>query len=194
MRRALWIIGALALAAVLAVGVVQAGGDGGPDDGGPAFDLADAQRTLRGAPGPLAALYARANTIEPADVTAYERTLRGLRGHPVVVNAWASWCGPCKLEFPIFQRVATRLGTKVAFLGLNVNDNRGEAEEYLAEMPLPYPSLEDGDSRIVQRAAASAGLPTTIFYDAEGNRTGVHQGGYRTEQDLIDDIERYAGA
>jgi cytochrome c biogenesis protein CcmG/thiol:disulfide interchange protein DsbE len=110
-----------------------------------------------------------------------------------VVNAWASWCGPCKLEFPIFQQVSARLGKRVAFLGLNVSDNRQDAEAYLAKTPVPYPHLEDKDSRIVQKAGARGGLPTTIYYDAKGERAFIHQGGYTDEQDLVDDIERYTG-
>jgi cytochrome c biogenesis protein CcmG, thiol:disulfide interchange protein DsbE len=112
----------------------------------------------------------------------------------VVVNAWASWCGPCKLEFPLFQRVATRMGRRVAFLGLNVSDNLDDARGFLARSPVPYPHLEDGDSRIMQSTGAAGGLPATVFYDAEGERAFIHQGGYRTEADLIRDIERHTGA
>jgi thiol-disulfide isomerase/thioredoxin len=107
------------------------------------------------------------------------------------VNGWATWCGPCKLEFPIFQRVATRLGKRVAFLGLNVSDNREEAEEFLAERPVPYPSIEDGDTAIAQHVGWVGGLPITIFYDRRGKKF-VHQGGYKNERDLLRDIERYA--
>ena len=191
MRRTAWILAAVALVAVLVVGIVQ--GSGGTEDT-PAYDLAEAKRSLAGAPGPLAALHARANTIEAdADVDRYEAMLRQLKGYPVVVNAWATWCGPCKLEFPIFQQVSTKLGKRVAFFALNVADNRAKAEEFLAERPVPYPSLEDGDTRIVQHVGWSGGLPLTIFYDRRGKRF-VHQGGYTTQAALMRDIERYAGA
>jgi cytochrome c biogenesis protein CcmG, thiol:disulfide interchange protein DsbE len=191
MRRPVWIIAALALVAVLVVGLVQAGGDSGTDTQQGGFSLEDAQRQLEGAPAPLAALHDRANTISNADVDAYDVQLRELRGHPVVVNAWASWCGPCKLEYPIFQRVSTRLGKQVAFLGLDVADNRPAAERFLAKSPVPYPHLFDPDSRIVQSAGARGGLPTTIYYDADGERTFIHQGGYTQERDLVEDIEQY---
>ena len=191
MRRTAWILAALALVAVLAVGIVQ--GSGGTEDT-PDFDLADAKRSLAGAPGPLAALHARANVIEPdGDVESYEATLRQLKGYPVVVNGWATWCGPCKLEFPIFQQVSTKLGKRVAFLGLNVADNRPKAESFLRERPVPYPSLEDGDTRIAQDLGVAQRLPFTVFYDKDGKRF-VHQGGYTKQADLIADIERYAGA
>ena len=188
MRRALWILGAAALAVVLAIGISQAGGgEAEPASTTSAIDL-DA---LAGAPAPLAELHADAGKIQPADTESYAARLRELRGYPVVVNAWASWCGPCKLEFPFFRDAAMRLGKRVAFLGLNVSDNRQDALAFLRKQPVPYPHLEDGDSRIVQRTGAAGGLPTTVFYDADGKRAFIHQGGYRDEADLLADIRRY---
>lgn len=191
MRRTAWILAAIALVAVVTVGIIQ--GSGTTEDT-PAFDLAEARQSLAGAPGPLAALHRRANAIEPGgDVAVYEATLRQLRGYPVVVNGWATWCGPCKLEFPIFQQVSTKLGKRVAFLGLNVADNRASAEKFLRERPVPYPSLEDADARIAQELGVGQRLPITVFYDKDGKRF-IHQGGYTKQADLIRDIERYAGA
>ena len=190
MRRALWILGAAALVAVLAIGISQAGGgDAEPVTTQPTADLS----ALEGAPAPLARLHEDAGTIRPADTKRFDAQLRELRGYPVVVNAWASWCGPCKLEFPFFRDAATRLGKRVAFLGLNVSDNREDALAFLRKQPVPYPHLEDGDARIVQKTGAAGGLPTTIFYDERGERAFIHQGGYRSARDLLRDIERYTG-
>ena len=194
MRRALWILAGIGLVAVLVLGFTQAGTDtpAEPTRAEPTLD--QAMRDLAGAPAPLAALHRRANEITDGDVAAYKAELRRLRGYPVVVNAWASWCGPCKLEFPVFQRVSTKLGKEVAFLGLDVADNRQDAEAFLKKVPVPYPHLEDADSRIVQSAGAPGGLPATIYYDETGKRAFIHQGGYTTEADLLEDIERYTGA
>ena len=63
------------------------------------------------------------------------RACEELRGHPVVINKWASWCDPCRAEFPAFQRVATERGREVAFLGLNAKDSRRPAERFLAAVP-----------------------------------------------------------
>ena len=192
MRRVVWILAAAALVAVLAVGIGQSGGGESEPAAAGGASLDRALRQLEGAPPPLAALHQRASVIESADAKAYEAQLRELRGYPVVVNAWASWCGPCKLEFPIFRDVSARLGKEIAFLGLDVSDNREDAGAFLAKQPVPYPHLEDGDGRIVQKAGGSGGLPTTIFYDAQGERAYIHQGGYTKESDLVADIERYA--
>ena len=192
MRRALPFLALAALVAVLIIGLTQAGGGSG-DEGSAGPSLTEAQRALAGAPAPLAALYERGNTIEASDPDRFAEQLRELRGYPVVVNAWATWCGPCKLEFPFFQRAATRLGKRVAFLGLNVSDNRESAERFLQKRPVPYPSLEDGSGATLRDAAPGVrGLPVTIYYDAKGRRTFVHQGGYRDEADLLADVERYA--
>jgi thiol-disulfide isomerase/thioredoxin len=187
---------AVALAAVLAIGFTQAGSKSEEEEEIPAALTRDqVLEPLAGAPAPLAALHREANGLPEATTASYRRRLRALRGYPVVVNAWASWCGPCKLEFPLFQRAASRLGKRVAFLGLNVSDNKGEAAAYLEKAPVPYPSLVDGDFKILGSAAQGAqGLPITIFYDARGERTFIHQGGYTSEQDLLDDIERHARA
>ena len=194
MRRALPFLALAALVAVLVIGLTQAGsGDGDKAADGPS--LTQAREALEGAPAPLAALYERGNTIEASDPQKLEKELRALRGHPVVVNAWATWCGPCKLEFPFFQRAATRLGKEVAFVGLNVQDNRESAQRFLRERPVPYPSFEDGGGRTLHELAPGVrGLPVTVFYDADGERTFVHQGGYRDEADLLADVRRYTGA
>jgi thiol-disulfide isomerase/thioredoxin len=195
MRRAAWIAATVALVVVLVIGLTQAGQDEpSPAPAASSFDLSSALEDLDGAPPPLAALHGRANEIAAADADRYAAELAELKGHPVVVNAWASWCGPCKLEFPVFQRVSTRMGKEVAFLGLNVSDNRQDAEAYLEKTPVPYPHLEDKDSRIVQEAGARGGLPTTIYYDRSGRREFIHQGGYTEDAELIEDIRKYTGA
>jgi thiol-disulfide isomerase/thioredoxin len=191
MRRLAFPFAALALIVVLVVGVTQAR-DGKPDTAQPGLSGATIDHALEGAPAPLAALHERAGELRPASQRDFRAELVKLRGYPVVVNAWAAWCGPCKHEFPFFQRASTRLGKKVAFLGLNTSDNADDARRFLSGHLVPYPHLEDGDARIVQEETASTGLPITIFYDRRGKQSFVHQGGYASEQDLLDDIRRYA--
>ena len=193
MRRLLIALAALGVLGVLVVGLTQAGGSGarGEDPVPQALTREQVLAPLRGAPEPLAALHRRANTLPDADPKAFRAELRRLRGYPVVVNAWASWCGPCKLEFPYFRAAATRLGKRVAFVGLNVNDNAGEARAFLRKEPVPYPHIVDGDSRAIQKEAGTGGLPVTLYYDSRGKQAFVHQGFYRSEADLLADIRRY---
>ncbi len=194
MRRALPFLALVAVVAIVVIGLTQAGGeDSEPATDGPS--LAELREAVAGAPAPLAALYEEANEVVGSDVDDFRRRLRELRGHPVVVNVWGSWCGPCKLEFPYFQRAAMKQGKEIAFLGVNLIDNTGKAEAFLRTRPVPYPSLEDSDGKIAREAAPGArGAPITVFYDASGKRTYIHQGGYRSERDLVADIERHARA
>ena len=197
MKRALpWILGVAVLTAVLVVGLSQAGG--GSDEGATpppaAFDLEAAQQRLAGAPAPLAALHDQSSELLEGGVPAFKARMKELRGNPVVINKWASWCGPCRAEFPVFQRVATERGKEVAFLGSNSGDSTQPARDFLAEYPIPFPSYVDPDEKIARSIKAPANYPITVFVDQQGKTAFIHQGPYETAQDLTADIERYLGA
>jgi thiol-disulfide isomerase/thioredoxin len=153
---------------------------------------ADTRRSLAGAPPPLAAIHRQANRLLPGGEAAFERRLRELRGHPVVVNKWASWCPPCRAEFPFFQRLGTELGARVPFLGVDSEDNAGDAASFLERYPVPYPSYDDPEQRVARVFKGHLAFPTTAFYDRRGKLRFVHQGGYATEARLREDVERYA--
>jgi cytochrome c biogenesis protein CcmG/thiol:disulfide interchange protein DsbE len=189
--RRLWIpLALVALAAVLAIGLSQAGGGAGPPRA-ERLTLAQMRARLAGAPAPLAALHARASAFLPGGERGLLAELRRLRGHPAVVNVWAAWCGPCREELPVFQRAALARGRQVAFLGVDIKDNRESAVRLLRQIPLPYPSVDDPDGQ-VYNAYGLFGTPSTAFYDSAGRRTFLHQGPYRTVADLERDIDRYA--
>jgi thiol-disulfide isomerase/thioredoxin len=189
----IWIlVAAAALVAVLAVGLSQAGGGDEETPAEAAPSAAEVSRELAGAPAPLAKLHAQANEILPGGPPAFEARLEELRGHPVVVNKWASWCGPCEAEFPDFQKLSVKYGKRVAFLGIDSNDNRGDAREFLEDYPVPYPSYEDPDGRIAQVIRASVAFPSTVFYDREGKLAYIKQGQYLRLEHLEQDIKRYA--
>jgi cytochrome c biogenesis protein CcmG, thiol:disulfide interchange protein DsbE len=182
-----------AIACLLATAALAAGcgSDSGPPSAAP--KPADAARALSGSPPALAAVHRQANRLLDGEAAAFRARLRQLRGHPVVVNKWASWCGPCRAEFPFFQRLSTELGRRVAFLGVNSNDNEGDARGFLKRYPVSYPSYSDPDQEVAKVFSATLGFPSTAFYDARGKLTYVHQGGYATEASLLEDIRFYAG-
>ena len=147
---------------------------------------------LEGAPAPLAALHDQANELLPGGVDAYEERLGGLDGYPVVVNKWASWCAPCRAEFPFFQRLGVSLGKRIGFIGVNSNDNADAAKGFLERYPVSYPSFEDGDSKIGNKLGFGQAFPVTAFYDSDGKLVYTHPGGYRKQSELAADIRRYA--
>ena len=188
------LLASAALVAVVVVGLLQTR-SGSADDNGPTPpSLVEAQRQLAGAPAPLAALHAQANQLLPGDAEATREQLARLKGHPVVINKWASWCGPCRAEWDTFQRVSVAMGKQVAFLGLDVLDRTEAAEGFLAERPVPYPSLVDDDSdagaRVVE--AGRVGPPQTIFYDRTGKLRYIHSGPYLDDAALEADIRQHA--
>ena len=128
----------------------------------------------------------------PGGRDAFEARIENERGKPVVVNKWASWCGPCRLEFPFFRSQAEKRKGDVVFLGVNSNDNRRDAEEFLKEEPVPFKHFEDPKLEIAAAFNAVQAFPSTAFYDSRGKLEFVHQGGYSKEDDLAEDIERYA--
>jgi cytochrome c biogenesis protein CcmG/thiol:disulfide interchange protein DsbE len=179
---------ALVVAVVIGIGSASDSGDSGA--GNPESAAVDYEQALAGAPRPLAQLYAKGDALIPGGVDELNRRLTALRGHPVVVNAWASWCGPCRFEFPFFQRVAAKFGRRVAFLGVDSYDDDAAAETFLGELPLPYPSVTDPDKQIFDEWDLR-GLPATAFYDSTGERVYVRPGPYRDEDELRADIDRY---
>jgi len=101
--------------------------------------------------------------------------LRKLRGRPVVLNFWASWCVPCRKEMPAFEAVHGKVGDKVAFVGMNNQDTRGDALALLSETGVSYPSGFDPKGRVAE-AYGLRGMPTTVFISADGRILASHAG------------------
>ena len=203
MKGAALLLAVVLVAAVVVVGLTQrpgaaqeppapgGGASATPRDAG--ASLAEQQAALAGAPEPLADLYAQPSALLEGGAQALEARLASLEeaGVPVVINKWASWCGPCRYELPFFQEAVARYGDRVAFLGLNAADERAPAEGFMEEVPLAYPSYVDPREALARDIGAGRGFPVTVFLDGEGGRY-VHQGAYATPARLAGDIERYA--
>jgi cytochrome c biogenesis protein CcmG/thiol:disulfide interchange protein DsbE len=179
----------LILTVILALAVAGCGSSEGGDYGGRHPDYAKA---LAGSPAPLAALHKQADQLLPGGLDAYQRRLAALAGYPAVVNIWASWCGPCRFEFPTLQKLSAAYGKRVAFFGVNTEDSDDTASTFLGEAPVPYPSYTDPDKQIFDQLGASAGLPDTAFYDRNGKLVYLKQGPYSSPEQLKVDVEHYA--
>ncbi len=179
----------LAAAALAVLAGTGCGSSAGGDYGGKHPDYATA---LAGAPAPLTALYKQADQLLPGGREAFERRLAGLKGYPAVVNVWASWCGPCRYEFPTLQKLSAQYGKQVAFLGVNSQDSDARAKELLEEAPVPYPSYSDSGQDITDAIGAGRGLPDTAFYRRDGSLCYLKAGPFAEGAELAADIRRFA--
>ncbi|UUY03950.1 TlpA family protein disulfide reductase, partial [Svornostia abyssi] len=111
-----------------------------------------------------------------------EIALAELRGTPVVLNVWASWCGPCKAESPVLRRLWRAAEPRgVLVLGLNQQDVRKSARAFVADEGLTYPSIRDG-SDAASKSLGATGVPETYALDASGRIVG-HRAGAISDAD-----------
>lgn len=104
-------------------------------------------------------------TIDGRAVTLQDYTAD--EGKPVVLNFWATWCPPCRVEMPYFESVNSLYDGKIAILGLNQAESADTITDYAREHGLTYPLLVDGDMK-VNNLYGVLNLPTTIFIDKNG--------------------------
>ena len=145
---ALVVIGVLALTALLALGLTNRSSPTG---------RSGATRIHKPAPPINISLY-NGGGISP------ER----YAGKPLVVNFWASWCGPCRQEAPLFERLWREYGERgVVFIGVNIQDAHADARAYLSEFGITYPNGYDEGGRISVDYGV-IGIPVTFFINREG--------------------------
>jgi cytochrome c biogenesis protein CcmG, thiol:disulfide interchange protein DsbE len=163
-RLAIVLVPAAALVALLGFGLRASGGPPAPGDEAPAFSA-----TQLDGDGELA--------------------LAELRGKPVVLNFWASWCEPCVDEAPMLRRAHREYGERVEFVGIDIRDDKDDAQEFVTEYGLDYEHVRDEDLSIYDDYGLT-GQPETFFIDAGGTIVD-HVNGPLFEEDLralLDDL------
>lgn len=135
---------------------------------------------------------AEANRIVGDGAEDLKARLAALKGHPVVVNQWASWCGPCRFEFPFFAAAVDKHGAEVAFVGIDYMDSRDAAQRFLDEQPPGFPSFYDGDGEAARAVGGGRVMPTTLFIGPDGRTRHKKLGGYAKASELEADIRRFA--
>lgn len=110
--------------------------------------------------------------------------LSELRGEVVLINFWASWCGPCRQEMPVLSELHDKykdMGFTV--LGVNVEENSAAARKLLRDMPVSFPVLFDNDSTVSKKYDVVA-MPSTVLVDRDGNVRYLHKGYKPGEEDI----------
>jgi len=154
--------------------------------------LAQVRARLTGSPPPLAALHAQGGELLPGGSGVVRARLAALRGHPLVINKWASWCAPCRAELAAFERASVSEGREVAFIGIDSGDtSRSDALALLRTFSLSYPSYYDQSGQVGTAITDSSFTPVTVFYDRQGAQY-IHQGPYPSQAKLEQDVRRYA--
>jgi len=123
--------------------------------------------------GPAPALHLP--SVKAASTTV---SLRADAGHPVILNFWGSWCGPCQDEMPLLARTADQMGRsgRIRFLGVDLEDvHRSAAVAMMDRFGTPYPSGYDPDDSVTSEFKV-VGTPTTIFIDSRGHIVGRYAG------------------
>lgn len=135
---------------------------------------------LRAGEGGLAPRFALPDLEDPASTVDLDD--RG--GRPAVVNFWASWCLPCRREMPALQAAYEEFGDRVVFIGVNHQDNRDDALEFVAEASVSYRSGMDPDGDTA-RDYGLFGMPSTVFVARDGTIAGT-----RTGELTADELDR----
>ncbi len=157
----------IALLAVLAVAAVACGGGGGADTGTTGTQ-------------PQALLPRDRLELPTFNLQRFEALLEEQRGIPVVVNIWASWCGPCRIEAPDLEKLSREFEGRVQFIGVDILDDREAARDFILEFDWPYPSVFDPDGEI-RDGLGFIGQPVTIVFDADGERSFEWNGAVNEE-------------
>ena len=126
-------------------------------------------------------------SFPPVSIDEFKGILVGLRGRPVVVNIWASWCAPCRTEMPLLQDAASNYAGRAVILGIASNDDPKEAKRFLDDLGLTYPNVFDNTGEI-RVALGLTAYPTTYVFGPDGTIQARVNGGI-SEQRLAGLIE-----
>jgi len=109
-----------------------------------------------------------ADTLPVMGPDTFRRLLGQLEGTPVVVNFWGSWCPPCREEMPRFVAAHDEFGDRVQFLGVDILDSRDDADAFMEEFGMTFPSVFDVPDAI-KTSLGLYGQPVTVFFRADGS-------------------------
>ncbi|CAM3544836.1 TlpA family protein disulfide reductase [Tsukamurella ocularis] len=179
-----WLIVCAIVAVALAVAIWPRGNDGAASPTAPA-----AAPSTSVSPGQLADARARAALPPcPTGIGAAQLAGRSLSclgdggpvdlaaagNKPVLLNIWAWWCGPCRVELPVLADVAARAGDRLTVLGVHADPNAVAGLDLLAELKVALPTVQDPQSAVATALGAPRAYPVTVLLRSDGTVAGVH--------------------
>ena len=179
-RRSAWLaMGAVAVALGLLMLVPEPGYDPNapppPADGGDSAHADEDGGTLVGKPAPL--------DFTLKDMNGVDVQLASFKGKVIVLNFWATWCGPCKAEIPDLVSLQTQYASDLVVLGISVDDTPEKMKPYAEQYKVNYPLLVGNGRADVQDAYGPLwGIPVSVIIDREGNVAKKHSGIASREQ------------
>jgi cytochrome c biogenesis protein CcmG/thiol:disulfide interchange protein DsbE len=164
--RALVVVPAVAFIGLLAIGLRSTAGPPAPGDDAPAWEAArlDGEGRLE---------------------------LSSLKGRPVLLNFWASWCGPCAAEAPMLRRAHDEYGDRIEFVGVDIRDDIDKARAFVVAKGLDYEHVRDERLEIYEDYGLT-GQPETFLIDSEGTIVEHVPGPFLSERDLFALLDRLA--
>lgn len=118
-----------------------------------------------------------------------------LKGKVVIVDFWASWCGPCKDSFPVMEELQSRYGKKgLVVLAVNLDEDRPTMEDFLKKHPVTFTVVRDASKKLVGRASIKS-MPTSFVIGTDGKVASVHKGfhGADTQKQYVKEVEGLIG-
>ncbi|MCL4791159.1 MAG: TlpA family protein disulfide reductase [Gammaproteobacteria bacterium] len=117
-------------------------------------------------------------------------SLSALRGQVVLINFWATWCGPCRKEMPLLEQIQKKYAPLgFVMLGINVEEDTTHMEAFLGDVPVTFPVLLDPANR-VSKLYDVAAMPSTVIVDRKGNIRYIHQGYQPGDESRYQDVIR----
>ena len=117
-------------------------------------------------------------------------SLSALRGQVVLINFWATWCGPCRKEMPLLEQIQKKYAPLgFTMLGVNVEEDTTQMEAFLGDVPVTFPVLLDPANQ-VSKLYDVAAMPSTVIVDRKGNVRFIHQGYQPGDESRYQDVIR----
>ncbi len=154
-------------------------GSGGTTSGSGSGNILPSPSALNATTAPL--LPTDRFALPEFDYGKFQTLLSQLKGKaPVVVNIWASWCGPCRIEAPHLAAAARQFGNRVQFIGVDIIDSVSPAQQFIRDSGWLYPSVFDSSGSI-RDGFGLEGQPHTLFFARDGSRVSVQYGSLKVD-------------